>query len=111
MKSMPRLDRLLGSGSLLGLPSSFTGRPYSLTATAVTGADVVHVAQGDFPLQRNWSEVTLAGGRLRARARSGPGDRQTGDVPILTGNSDVTRLGKGCRKLGSCLKRSYFPTR
>ncbi len=42
------MDRLFGGGSVLGLPSSFTGRPYSLTATAVTGADVVHVAQRDF---------------------------------------------------------------
>jgi CRP-like cAMP-binding protein len=48
MSSMPRPDRLFGSGWLLGLPSSFAGRPYSLTATAVTGADVVQVAQGDF---------------------------------------------------------------
>jgi hypothetical protein len=34
MKSMPRLDRLFGSGSLLGLPFRLTGRPYSLTAIA-----------------------------------------------------------------------------
>jgi CRP-like cAMP-binding protein len=48
VKNMPRLDRLFGSGSVLGLPSSFTGRPYSLTATAVSEADVVQVAQEDF---------------------------------------------------------------
>ena len=48
MTRMSGLDRLFGSGSLLGLPSTFTGRPYSLSAIAVTEADVVHVAQGDF---------------------------------------------------------------
>ena len=48
MTRMPGLDRFFGSGSLLGLPSSFTGRPYSLSAIAVTEADVVYVAQGDF---------------------------------------------------------------
>jgi CRP-like cAMP-binding protein len=48
VKNLPRLDRLFGSGSVLGLPSSFTGRPYSLTATAVTEADVVQVEQEDF---------------------------------------------------------------
>jgi len=48
MSSMPMLNRLFGSGSLLGLPSTFTGRPYSLTATAITEADVLHLAPGDF---------------------------------------------------------------
>lgn len=48
VKNLPRLDRLFGSGSLLGLPSTFTGHTYSLTAIAVTPADVVHVAQEDF---------------------------------------------------------------
>jgi CRP-like cAMP-binding protein len=47
MTRMPGLDRLFGSGSLLGLPSSFTGRPYSLSAIAVTEADVVHVASSN----------------------------------------------------------------
>ncbi|MGB9255292.1 MAG: Crp/Fnr family transcriptional regulator [Candidatus Korobacteraceae bacterium] len=48
VKSLPRLDRLFGSGSLLGLPSTFIKRPYTLTATAITEADVVHVAREDF---------------------------------------------------------------
>jgi len=48
MKGMPKLDRLVASGSLLGLPSSFTGRPYTLTATAMTEAAAVHVARKDF---------------------------------------------------------------
>jgi CRP-like cAMP-binding protein len=48
LKKMRRLDRVFGSGSVLGLPAIFTGRPYSLTATVVTEADVVQVAQGDF---------------------------------------------------------------
>lgn len=48
MKSMPRLDRIFGSWSLLGLPSSFTGRPYSLTATAVTETNVAQVPREDF---------------------------------------------------------------
>lgn len=48
VRNVPKLDRLLGSGSLLGLPSSFTGRPYSLTAIAVTDSEVVHVSQETF---------------------------------------------------------------
>jgi CRP-like cAMP-binding protein len=48
MESMPKLDRLFASGSLLGLPSSFTGRPYTLTATAMTEAAAVHVTRKDF---------------------------------------------------------------
>ena len=48
MTRMPGLDRLFGSGSLLGLPSSFTGRPYSLTAQAITDAEVLHVASEQF---------------------------------------------------------------
>lgn len=48
IKSMPNLDRIFGSRSLLGLPATFNRRPYSVTATAVTEADVVHVAQEEF---------------------------------------------------------------
>jgi CRP/FNR family cyclic AMP-dependent transcriptional regulator len=48
LKKLPRLDRVFGSGSVLGLPSSFTGRPYSLTATVVAEAEVVQVTQADF---------------------------------------------------------------
>jgi CRP-like cAMP-binding protein len=48
VKGLPKLDRIFGSGSVLGLPSTFTERPYTLTATAITEADVVHVTQGDF---------------------------------------------------------------
>jgi CRP-like cAMP-binding protein len=49
-KSLPRLDRLFDSGSVLGLPSTFTGRPYTLTAKAITDADVVRVLREDFLL-------------------------------------------------------------
>ena len=45
---VPHLDRMFSSGSVLGLPSTFTGRPYSLTATCVTDCDVVHVAKKKF---------------------------------------------------------------
>jgi CRP-like cAMP-binding protein len=48
VKGLPGLDRLFGGGSVLGLPSSFTGRPYTLTATAITEVDVVHVPREDF---------------------------------------------------------------
>lgn len=48
MKDMPGLNRIFCSRSLLGLPSSFTGRSYSLTATAVTETDVVQVPREDF---------------------------------------------------------------
>src|SRR5579871_482261 len=50
VKSLPRLDRLFGSGSVLGLPSTFTGRPYTLTAKAITEVDVVHVLREHFLL-------------------------------------------------------------
>ena len=43
VQSLPKLDRQLSAGSLMGLPSSFTGRPYSLTAQAMTDADVLHI--------------------------------------------------------------------
>lgn len=46
--NLPKLDRLFAAGSLMGLPSTFTGRPYSLTAEAVTDADVLHVASEAF---------------------------------------------------------------
>jgi len=48
IRGLPKLDRLLTAGSLLGLPSTFTGHSYSLTAQAVTQADVMHIAQDSF---------------------------------------------------------------
>ena len=41
--NLPKLDRLFAAGSLMGLPSTFTGRPYSLTAQALSEVDVLHV--------------------------------------------------------------------
>jgi CRP-like cAMP-binding protein len=46
--NLPKLDRLFSTGSLLGLPSTFTGHPYSLTAQAITDAEVLHVAPEPF---------------------------------------------------------------
>ncbi len=48
VRSLPRLDRVFSGGSLLGLPSTFTGHPYSLTATVVADAEIVHVTQEEF---------------------------------------------------------------
>ena len=48
VESLPRLDRLFGAGSLLGLPSTFTGRRYSLTAVALTEVESAHVPQDVF---------------------------------------------------------------
>lgn len=48
VRGLPKLDRLLSSGSVLGLPSTFTGHPYSLSAEALTEVDALHVAQETF---------------------------------------------------------------
>lgn len=48
VKGLAKLDRLFSAGSLLGVPSTFTGHTYSLTAVAVTESEAVHVAQEDF---------------------------------------------------------------
>ncbi len=48
VKGLTKLDRTFSPGSVLGLPSTFTGHPYSLTATAVTELDVIHVGTDEF---------------------------------------------------------------
>ena len=48
IRSLPKFDRVFSAGSLLGLPSTFGGRPYSLTAITKTRSEVVHVAREDF---------------------------------------------------------------
>ena len=48
VQGMPQLDRVFGAGSLLGLPATFTGHPYSLTAITVANSDVVHVPREEF---------------------------------------------------------------
>jgi CRP-like cAMP-binding protein len=48
VNSLPNLDRLFSTGSLLGLPSTFTGHPYSLTALTLTDAEVLHVLPEPF---------------------------------------------------------------
>ena len=48
VRSLPKLDRLFATGSVLGLPSTFTGHPYSLTAIALSETEVVHVSPQAF---------------------------------------------------------------
>src|SRR5215470_14252330 len=48
VKDLDKLDRVFWPGSLLGVPATFTGRPYSLAAVAVTDTDVLHVGRDTF---------------------------------------------------------------
>jgi CRP-like cAMP-binding protein len=48
VRGLPKLDRLFSAGSVLGLPSTFTGHDYSLTAQAMTEAEVIHVPAENF---------------------------------------------------------------
>jgi CRP-like cAMP-binding protein len=48
VRGLAKLDRLFSAGSVLGLPSTFTGHNYSLTAQAMTEVDAVHVEQANF---------------------------------------------------------------
>jgi CRP-like cAMP-binding protein len=48
VRDMPKLDRVFSAGSLLGLPATFTGCPYSLTAVTVVQSDIVHVPREKF---------------------------------------------------------------
>jgi CRP-like cAMP-binding protein len=48
VRGLPDLDRDFAAGSLLGLPSTFTGRPYSLTAVTLIESDVLHVPTSEF---------------------------------------------------------------
>jgi CRP-like cAMP-binding protein len=48
VEGLPRLDRVFPAGSLLGLPATFTGSSYSLTAIAVTNSVVLRVTRKEF---------------------------------------------------------------
>jgi CRP-like cAMP-binding protein len=48
VRNMPKLDRVFSAGSLLGLPATFTGRPYSLTAVTVVQSDIIHLPREEF---------------------------------------------------------------
>ena len=48
VRNLPEPGPGFPGGSLLGLPSTFTGRPYSLTAVTLTESDVLHVPQNQF---------------------------------------------------------------
>src|SRR5271167_1636253 len=48
VRHLPNLDRNFGAGSLLGLPATFTGHRYSLTAVTLAESEVVHVPRGRF---------------------------------------------------------------
>lgn len=58
VRGLPKLDRLFSAGALLGLPSTFTGHGYSLTAQALTDVEAIHVSQAEFlQLMRERSEL------------------------------------------------------
>ncbi len=48
VEDFPQLDRVFPAGSLLGLPATFTGSEYSLTAIAATKAEVTCVTRDEF---------------------------------------------------------------
>lgn len=48
VRNLPKLDRNFGVGSVLGLPSTFTGHPYSLTAVTLADSEIVHVPRKQF---------------------------------------------------------------
>jgi CRP-like cAMP-binding protein len=45
---VPQLSRAFSAGSILGLPSTFSERPYNLTAASATDSDLVHVSKKKF---------------------------------------------------------------
>jgi len=45
---VPQLTRAFSSGSVLGLPSTFSEKPYSLTAVSASECDVVHLSKEPF---------------------------------------------------------------
>ena len=58
VKNLPKLNRDFGEGSLLGLPSSFTGHPYSLTAVTLAESEILHVPREQFlDLMREQSDL------------------------------------------------------
>jgi len=48
VRGLPNLDRDFAAGSLLGLPSTFTGHPYSLSAVTLAESELVHVPREPF---------------------------------------------------------------
>jgi len=48
VRGLPHLDRDFAAGSLLGLPATFTGRPYALTAVTLSPCEIVHVSRERF---------------------------------------------------------------
>jgi CRP-like cAMP-binding protein len=48
VRGLTKLDRVFSAPSVLGLPSTFTGHHYSLSAEAMTEVEAVHVEQSTF---------------------------------------------------------------
>jgi CRP-like cAMP-binding protein len=48
VRGLPNLDRDFAAGSLLGLPATFTGHAYSLTAVTLAASEVVYVPRDKF---------------------------------------------------------------
>jgi CRP-like cAMP-binding protein len=68
VRNMPKLDRFFPTGSLLGLPATFTGRPYSLTALTVVQSEVLHVTRGEFlQLMREHPDLCLEATNMLGR--------------------------------------------
>jgi len=48
VRGLPHLDRDFAAGSLLGLPATFTGHAYSLTAVTLVESVILHVPRDKF---------------------------------------------------------------
>src|SRR5208282_6363924 len=68
VRNLPDLDRDFAAGSLLGLPVTFTGHPYSLTAVTLIESEVVHVPQNEFlALMREQPELCKEAAEILGR--------------------------------------------
>ena len=71
VRGVSTLDRVFSGGSLLGLPATFTGRPYSLTAIALCDSEVVHVSREEFlQLMRQQPELCQEATEMLCRETS-----------------------------------------
>jgi CRP-like cAMP-binding protein len=71
VEGLPHLDRVFSVGSVLGLPSTFTGGPYRLTARTIVDSEVAHVGREDFlELMRRDSALCLEATEMLVRELS-----------------------------------------
>src|ERR1035437_2330570 len=106
VRNLPELDRVFSGGSLLGLPATFTGHPYSLTTVTAVRLYGCPVNVAGNPSSEPPEKTLSSSGRLRTPISTLP--LNTRNTPALSPSSRKRTCAGGSSRFRPADSRPAF---